>query len=100
VELAGASLHRAAERTRKSVAHALDRLITRYARALLEQDTVTQRRLRDVELAIFPTGIPQERFYAWPTLAARLGVRAFKNLVMERMADTGPFATEVHELHP
>jgi bacillithiol synthase len=100
VDLPGMNLQRAAERTRKSVAHALDRLITRYAHALLEQDTVTRRRLRDVELALFPTGVPQERFYAWPALAARLGVRAFKDLVMERMTGAGPFATLVHELHP
>lgn len=100
VDRPGMNLHRAAERTRKSVAHALDRLLTRYARGLLERDSVTQRRLREVELALFPTGVPQERFYAWPAWAARLGVGAFKDMVMQAMTGAGAFATEVHELRP
>jgi bacillithiol biosynthesis cysteine-adding enzyme BshC len=95
----GVSLHRAAERTRKSVAHALDRLVDRYARELLERDAVTRRRLRDLELALFPEGIPQERFYAWPSLAGRIGARAFKDLIMQRLG-SNPFATEVFEIHP
>jgi bacillithiol biosynthesis cysteine-adding enzyme BshC len=93
----GIDLGRAAERTRKSVDHALGRLVDRYAHRLLERDDVTRRRLRAVELALFPNGTPQERFYAWPHLAGRLGMRPFKELVMQRLA-LGPFATEVHEI--
>lgn len=99
LDRSGLNLHRAAERTRKSVAHALDRVLTRYARGLLERDTVTRRRLHELELALFPEGIPQERFYAWPSLAGRLGPRAFKDLVMRRLTEA-PFATRVHELAP
>lgn len=96
----GIDLGRAAERTHKSVEHALGRLLDLYAHRLLERDTVTQRRMRAVELALFPSGVPQERFYAWPHLASRLGVRALKDLVMRRLISAGPFATEVHELSP
>lgn len=96
----GIDLHRAAERTRKSVEHALGRLVDRYAQRLLERDTVTRRRLRAAELALFPDGIPQERFYSWPHFAGRLGVRPFKDLIMQQLASAGPFATEVHELSP
>jgi hypothetical protein len=99
-ERPGLNLQRAAQRTRKSVAHAIDRLIARYAHGLLERDTVTRCRLRAVELALFPNGVPQERVYAWPWLAARLGASVFKDLVMQRLASAGPFATEVHELSP
>lgn len=95
----GIDLRRAAERTRKSVEHALGRLVDRYAHRLLERDTVTQRRLRAVELALFPSGVPQERFYAWPHLAGRLGVRGLKDLIMQTLA-AEPFATEVHEVSP
>jgi bacillithiol synthase len=99
VERSGMNLQRAAERTSKSVAHALDKLLARYARGLLDRDTVTRRRLHKVERALFPDQIPQERFYAWPSMAARLGVRGLTDMIMKRLAEA-PFATEVHELHP
>jgi bacillithiol biosynthesis cysteine-adding enzyme BshC len=93
-----ANLHRAAERTRKSIAHAMDRLLTRYALGLLERDTVTQRRLHAVQQALFPSGSPQERFYSWPALAGRIGAGALKQMVLQRLA-SAPFSTDVHELH-
>lgn len=98
--LPGIGLERPAERTLNSVAHALNRLLDRYAHRLLERDTIARRRLRAVELALFPNGTPQERFYAWPHLAARLGPRTLKDLVMQRLASAGPFGSKVHELSP
>ena len=88
---------RAATRTRATVERALGRLVDRYARDLLARDGVASSRLDKIQRALCPDGIPQERFYAWPSLAARHGVAAFKELVMERLA-RAPFPTEIEEL--
>jgi bacillithiol biosynthesis cysteine-adding enzyme BshC len=100
VDAAGAPLKRPALRTRASVARGLHRLIDRYARTLVERDETTLRRLRRLELALGPEGVPQERFYGWPSLAGRHGVEQFKRLVMEKLQSTGPFTTEVREIAP
>jgi bacillithiol biosynthesis cysteine-adding enzyme BshC len=93
-------LDRPAARTRASVAHALEALIARYARALSERDEVTRRRLRGLERDLHPGRTPQERFYGWPHLAARHGPEGLKRLVADRLQTKGPFVTEVHELEP
>ena len=100
VESAGAGMHRRVVRTRASVVHVIERLIASYQRALLERDQVTLRRLRGLQQALLPSGIPQERFFGWPFLAGRLGVQGFKREVMESLRATGPFTTEVRELRP
>ena len=91
-------LRRPAERARDSVAYRLGHLIDRYARTLVERDEITKQRFRRVELALQPGGVPQERFYAWPFLAGRLGVARFKQLVRESLQSAGPFVTDIHEL--
>jgi len=102
-ELAGAIVaadpgaSRAATRTRATVERALGRLIDRYARDLLARDGVASSRLDKIQRALCPDGVPQERFYGWPSLAARLGAATFKELVMERLA-RAPFPTEIEEL--
>jgi uncharacterized protein YllA (UPF0747 family) len=93
-------LARAAERTRISVARALRRLTDRYARKLAERDGVTRQRLERLRAALYPDGIPQERVFGWPTLAARIGATEFKRLVFERLAEVGPFTTSLQELRP
>jgi uncharacterized protein YllA (UPF0747 family) len=93
-------LGRAAERTRHSVSRALARLVDRYARDLLEQDTVTRSRLQHLQDWLRPGGHPQERVYGWPTLAARIGPAALKQLVFANLAQSGPFVTGVRELRP
>ncbi len=93
-------LARAAERTRTSVARALRRLTDRYARMLTERDGVTRQRLERLRAALYPDGIPQERVFGWPTLAARIGAAEFKRLVFDRLAEVGPFATALQELRP
>ena len=93
-------LARAAERTRNSVARALRRLTDRYARTLAERDGVTRQRLERVRAALYPENIPQERVFGWPTLAARVGPAAFKRLVLDRLAEVGPFVTALQELRP
>jgi bacillithiol biosynthesis cysteine-adding enzyme BshC len=96
----GPGLQRAGQRTRMSVARAFDRLLARYTHERLARDQTALRRLRALELALRPEGIPQERFYSWPSLAGRIGVAAFKQLVFDRLHAATPFATDVHELHP
>jgi bacillithiol biosynthesis cysteine-adding enzyme BshC len=100
VELALPHLKRAAERTNKSVAHALDKLTNRYARALLERDTTTRERLTRLQNLLLPGGVPQERVYGWPTLAAQLGPDALKRLVFEALSKQGTFVTDLIELRP
>ena len=50
--------------------------------------------------ALYPDGVPQERVFGWPTLAARIGAGEFKRLVFDRLAEVGPFATALQELRP
>jgi uncharacterized protein YllA (UPF0747 family) len=88
-------LQRSVERTSKAVRHALGRLLARYGQALFERDAVMRRRLGELETALAPTGVAQERFYAWPALAGR--VSAFKELVMREVAGN-PFATGLREV--
>jgi bacillithiol synthase len=99
VAAADAGLLRAAERTRETVARALGRFVERYARDLAARDGTRAARLDKVLRALAPEGIPQERFYAWPSLAARHGIEPFKRLVLERLA-AKPFTTTIQELEP
>ena len=94
------NLARAAERTRAHVARALTRLTGRYARKLAEREGVALGRLARVQNALAPGGVPQERAYAWPSLAGRLGPAALKALVFERLAAVGPFTTALQDLEP
>jgi bacillithiol biosynthesis cysteine-adding enzyme BshC len=94
------NLTRAADRTRAHVSRALERLAGRYARKLAERDGVTLGRLGRVVDALTPGGVPQERAYAWPSLAGRQGPAALKALVFERLAAAGPFTTALQDLEP
>jgi bacillithiol biosynthesis cysteine-adding enzyme BshC len=94
------NLARAANRTQTHVARALGRLTGRYARKLAEREGVALSRLARVQNALAPGGIPQERAYAWPSLAGRLGPAALKTLVFERLAAVGPFTTALQDLEP
>lgn len=94
------NLGRAAERTRAHVARALARLTGRYARKLAEREGVALARLARVQNALAPGGVPQERAYAWPSLAGRLGPAALKTLVFERLAAVGPFTAALQDLQP
>jgi bacillithiol biosynthesis cysteine-adding enzyme BshC len=95
---AGPAQARAADRTRGSVAHALRRLVDRYEHALVERDTVTAGRLERLQAALCPQGVPQERFYSWPSLAGRYGWRTLKTLVLERLQSAGPFSTALQDI--
>ena len=100
VEAADTHLQRPARRVRASVPRGLQRLIDRYARTLVERDETTLRRIRRLELALNPEGVPQERYYSWPSLAGRLGVEGLKRLVLENLQTISPFVTDVRDLEP
>ncbi len=100
VATSSAHLQRPADRMRSSVEHVLARLLARYERTLMERDETASRRFRRLELALVPEGVPQERYYGWPSLAGRHGVAGLKRLVMERLQTVGPFVTDVQDLRP
>src|SRR6185369_5566207 len=86
-------LERPARRARASVAHALGRLVERAAAALVERDQVLAARIGRLERALCPDGVPQERFYGWPSLAGRHGARSLTRLVLDKLEACGPFTT-------
>ena len=96
---ADARLGRPAARTRAGVERALERFIGRYARARTERDAVVTTRLDKLQRALVPDGVAQERYYGWPSLAARVGPATLKRLVLERLA-ADPFPTTLQELRP
>jgi bacillithiol biosynthesis cysteine-adding enzyme BshC len=91
------NLGRAAERTRAHVARALGRLTARFERKLAERDGATLARLARVRLALAPDGVPQERAYAWPSLAGRVGPATLKALVLDRLARDA-FPTKLQDI--
>jgi bacillithiol biosynthesis cysteine-adding enzyme BshC len=90
---------RAVTRSRGSIDHALGRLLARYEHALAARDATALARLDKVVAALAPEGVPQERVYAWPSLAARLGGAALRRLVLDRLA-ADAFPVAVQELTP
>jgi bacillithiol synthase len=93
------NLWRSVERTRAHVTRALERLTARYARKLAERDGIAVGRLERVRLALAPGRVPQERAYAWPSLAGRVGPATLKALVLERLA-VDAFPTKLQDLEP
>lgn len=91
-------LKRAAQRTRETVARALKRLVDRYERTLRDRDKVTVDRVTRLQQALLPDGVPQERYYSWPSLAGRIGPHAFKRLVFDNLEREGPFLTHLRDL--
>jgi hypothetical protein len=98
----GPGLTRPARRAQSSVAYALGRLVDRAAAALVQRDQTRWGRIERLRHALCPGGVPQERFYGWPSLAGRHGAQGLKRLVMDRLEAGGPFdcATAVQDLLP
>ncbi|HVZ73828.1 MAG TPA: bacillithiol biosynthesis cysteine-adding enzyme BshC [Polyangia bacterium] len=90
---------RIAARARRSIDRAFERMIARAERALVTRDVPALARLDKLQRALAPDGVPQERVYAWPSLAARLGIAPFTRMVLEHLA-RAPFTTTVQELTP
>ncbi len=99
-EPADRNLGRSAARTRGSIAGALSRLVRRYHRLVAERDGVAAERVRRVCQALAPGGVPQERAYAWPSLAGRHGPGALKRAVLDRLRAVDPFAGALEEIEP
>jgi bacillithiol synthase len=97
VTAADPTLARPAERTRAYVRAAVDRLCDKYARAIARRDQTSLRRLERLSALLFPERTPQERYYGWPTLAARTGRAPFARAVAAGLV---PFSPEVGELCP
>ncbi|HVR60843.1 MAG TPA: bacillithiol biosynthesis BshC, partial [Polyangia bacterium] len=94
------SLARAADRTRATVTRAVGRFAGRYERAWLARDTVTSDRFERLRAALCPDGVPQERAYAWPSLAGRLGWRVLKRMVLDSLERDGAFQTALRDIEP
>lgn len=90
-------LERARSKTEASVGINLGRLIGRMTRAAAEADAVGARRLAEVELALRPEGIPQERCEAPVGLLARYGSATLVRRFLEAYQ---PFQTSMLELRP
>ncbi|HXJ19307.1 MAG TPA: bacillithiol biosynthesis cysteine-adding enzyme BshC [Polyangia bacterium] len=102
VAIAGAlpkdrNLVRAAARTTGRIEGALQGMILRYRATLAARDAANAIRLARLRAALAPGGVPQERVYAWPSLAARHGVLVFKRAVLDRLS---PFSGALEELEP
>jgi bacillithiol biosynthesis cysteine-adding enzyme BshC len=100
VSAAGDHLARPIQRTHDSVFHAINRLIERYEHSLIERDETSLHRIQRLEKALQPDGIPQERYYGWPSLAGRVGAKELKRLVLQKLQSTNVFVTEVWDLEP
>jgi bacillithiol biosynthesis cysteine-adding enzyme BshC len=94
------NLQRAATRTRGTVEAAVERLLRRYRRTLAARDGVTAGRLARLCQALAPGGVPQERVYAWPSLAGRHGPAALKRAVLDRLRTVDPFAGGLDVIEP
>jgi uncharacterized protein YllA (UPF0747 family) len=93
-------LEHAAERTRASVAHALERFTARFEQARAARAGAAVERLRRLRAELVPGGAPQERFYAWPSLAGRHGPATLTRLVLQAIEAAEPFPTRVLEVRP
>jgi hypothetical protein len=69
-----ASLARPLDKARASVEHTVARLVEKYRHSFLLRDRVRVERLDRIRAALAPDGVPQERVYAFVSLAAEHGL--------------------------
>jgi bacillithiol biosynthesis cysteine-adding enzyme BshC len=79
------------QKTRESATGAVERLLERIEKAAAARDTVVVERLDRLLQMLRPGGAPQERVYAFPQVAARVGPRA---LVSALVAAASPLSPE------
>jgi uncharacterized protein YllA (UPF0747 family) len=94
---ADATLARPAERTGAHLRLSIDKLMGKYAQAICRRDQIAADRLDRLRVALYPEQTPQERYYAWPSIAARTGRAAFSRAVHESLV---PFSPDIAELCP
>ncbi len=88
-------LERNVRKTRAHIAHGIDKLVSKLERAAHAQDRVVAERLEDLLTALRPGGLPQERVYAFPSVAASVGPRALVKALVEAAR---PLSPEVRSL--
>jgi len=88
-------LIRAAERTRQSVHRALERLGRRYQRSVLEREKTVLSRVKRIAGWLQPGGHPQERVFAFPTFAARIGLKGLREKLMGAVDPFDPSPKEI-----
>ncbi|HME89979.1 MAG TPA: bacillithiol biosynthesis BshC, partial [Myxococcaceae bacterium] len=91
------NLTKSVKRTRASISRAISRFSARYGRSLLERDRIASDRVQRLQRALYPEGIPQERFYSLAYFVARYGAADFKKKVF---AHLDPFAADVRDFQP
>lgn len=77
------TLAKSVRKTSEHVAYGVDKLVSRLERAALARDHVVADTLELLLTALRPSGIPQERVYAFPPLAAQVGTRALVTGLVE-----------------
>jgi bacillithiol synthase len=82
-------------KTRDHVTYGVEKLVTRLERAALARDHVAAGNLERLLTALRPGGIPQERVYAFPPLAAQVGTRALVSTLVEAAR---PLSVEVRSV--
>jgi len=88
-------LERNVRKTQAHVAYGIEKLVHKLERAALAQDRVTAERVEQVFMALRPGGVPQERVYAFPAVAAAVGPRALVRALVEAAR---PLSPEVRSL--
>ena len=88
-------LERNVRKTRVHAQRGVERFLGRLERTVLARDRAVEERLDRVLTTLRPGGIPQERVYAFPGFAARVGPRA---LVEALVAGAGPLSPAVRSI--
>ena len=89
-------LERNVRKTREHAAFAVGKLVAGLERSLATRDDVTVKRLDRLLDALRPSGKPQERVYAFPALAARVGCRALVDAVVAAADPLSPALRDVN----
>ena len=87
---AGERAERSLEKSRGTMARAAEKLGRGYDEARLHRDRDLVDDVTRVQAKLYPSGIPQERFFGFSSFAARFGQRAFVERVL---AHASPLAT-------
>lgn len=82
-------------KAREACNTAIDKLVDKAERALLERDRVASERIDRLIAALRPNGVPQERAYGFLGYAARVGPRALSAALLEAATPLDPNVRDV-----
>ena len=74
---------------------AIEKFTRRYERAALDRDQVLKDRLARLEASLRPDGHLQERVFAFPAFAARVGLAEFRQLILAAVDPFNPTMREI-----